>query len=95
MRSLYGTPAAAAIFFDKGSVKDCSAFQAGPYDILLPTCISKHLLKHTDAHSVIPGLSATRKLSDQGLAVAVGTIIADGPRTDPYERVYAYGSYEG
>jgi hypothetical protein len=27
--------------------------------------------------------------------VAVETTIADGPRTDPYERVYAYGSYEG
>jgi hypothetical protein len=29
------------------------------------------------------------------ITVAVGTTIADSPRTDPYERVYAYGSYEG
>jgi len=29
------------------------------------------------------------------ITVAVGTIITDRPRTDPYERVYAYGSYEG
>ncbi len=29
------------------------------------------------------------------ITVAVGTTIADRPRTDPYERVYAYGSYEG
>src|SRR6516165_798794 len=27
--------------------------------------------------------------------VAVGTTIADRPRTDPYERLYAYGSYQG
>jgi hypothetical protein len=27
--------------------------------------------------------------------VAVGTTIADRPRTDPYVRVYAYGSSEG
>ena len=27
--------------------------------------------------------------------VAVGTTIADRPRTDPYKRVYAYGSYRG
>ena len=26
--------------------------------------------------------------------VAVGTILTDRPRTDPYERVYAYGSSE-
>jgi hypothetical protein len=30
-----------------------------------------------------------------GTTVAVGTTIADRPRTDPYERVYAYGSYKG
>jgi len=29
------------------------------------------------------------------ISVAVGTIITDRPRTDPCERVYAYGSYEG
>ena len=29
------------------------------------------------------------------ITVALGTTIADRPRTDPYERVYAYGSYEG
>jgi hypothetical protein len=30
-----------------------------------------------------------------GATVAVGTIITDRPRTDPYVRVYAYGSYHG
>ena len=29
------------------------------------------------------------------IVVAVGTTIADRPRTDPYKRVYAYGSYLG
>jgi len=27
--------------------------------------------------------------------VPVGTLITERPRTDPYVRVYAYGSYEG
>jgi hypothetical protein len=31
----------------------------------------------------------------EGLAVAVGTIIADRPRTEPYVRFYAYGSRLG
>jgi hypothetical protein len=29
------------------------------------------------------------------ITVAVGTTIADRPRRDPYEHVYAYGSYQG
>jgi hypothetical protein len=29
------------------------------------------------------------------VVVAVGTTITDRPRTDPYVRVYAYGSYQG
>jgi hypothetical protein len=36
-----------------------------------------------------------RQTGSYAVAVAVGTTIADRPRTDPYERVYAYGSYEG
>jgi len=29
------------------------------------------------------------------IVIAVGTAITDRPRTDPYVRVYAYGSSEG
>ena len=38
---------------------------------------------------------AKRHLRGKGNTVAVWTTIADRPRPDPYERVNAYGSYEG
>jgi hypothetical protein len=41
------------------------------------------------------GASQRDILNAEGLAVAVGTIIADRPRTEPYVRFYAYGSRLG
>ncbi len=43
----------------------------------------------------VHALPCFRQLDSLDSTVAVGTTITDRPRTDPYERVYAYGSYEG
>jgi hypothetical protein len=43
----------------------------------------------------IPFPLRTNRFHSKRLTVAVGTTIAGRPPTDPYERVYAYGSYDG
>jgi hypothetical protein len=64
----------------------------------------RNCLDHTDLgiQSFLLRGSPDRDLSfvgtnptDEPITGAVGTTITDRPRTDPYERVYAYGSYEG
>jgi len=40
-------------------------------------------------------MDATQAITKKIASVAVGTLIPERPPTDPYDRVYAYGSYEG
>ena len=39
-----------------------------------------------------PGAFAVTNPTGELITVAVGTTVADRPRTDPYKRVWAYGS---
>src|SRR5262249_31083654 len=61
------------------------------------SCVSPTPNRDRDLSHSSAALTPVRTYSPcsvgQGITVAVGTTIADRPRTDPYKRLYAYGSY--